>query len=234
MAVQWLQNYWTKEGVGIPKDAPKSTGLALFAEILGREWWEMVKLNILFLLTSLLVVTIPAAIFAMASVSRAMVEDRNVYLLRDYLDALRAYWLKASVWAFVSSAALGLCAYAVQTYGFYSSTDLAYAAPLTVSLFVTLFVAMVACQFIVISVIESRSVLATIRLSALAILLKPLPLVGALLFVGALWLTHILFYPVSVFMPAAINFSLGMFAIVFGAHGAAMHVLALSKDRTGS
>ncbi len=48
--MQWLRDMWTREGPGIAKDAPKRTGLALFAEILVREWWEMVKLNILFIL----------------------------------------------------------------------------------------------------------------------------------------------------------------------------------------
>ncbi|MGO8352290.1 hypothetical protein ACC790_37800, partial [Rhizobium johnstonii] len=46
-------------GPGISKDAPKRTGLALFAEILVRDWWEMVKLNILFILAALFVVTLP-------------------------------------------------------------------------------------------------------------------------------------------------------------------------------
>lgn len=229
MALQWLQNYWTKEGAGISKDAPKRKGLALFAEILGREWWEMVKLNILFLLASLLVVTIPAAIFAMASVSRSFVEDRNVYLLRDFVDGLKRYWLRATAWGLISGAGLGLGIHAVKTYGTATAENLVYAAPLMISLCATLFLLVMACQFMVISVCAERSLSETVRLAALATLVKPLPLLGALLFVCALWLAHILFYPVSVFMPAAINFSLGMFAIVFGAHRAAMQVLALPQ-----
>lgn len=234
MAIQWLQNYWTKEGAGIPKDAPKRKGLALFAEILGREWWEIVKLNILFLLTSLFVITIPAAMFAMASVSRAFVEDRNVYLLRDFIDGLKRYWLRATLWGILSGIGLGLGAYATMTYGAATATNLAYVVPLTVSLCVTLFLLVVACQFMVLSVCEDRRAMQTARLAAIAALVKPLPVLGALLFVCGLWLAHILLYPVSVFMPAAFNFSLGMFAIIFGAHGAAMQVLALPKGNAGT
>ncbi|MNE99727.1 hypothetical protein D3C80_1984500 [compost metagenome] len=40
-------------------------------------------------------------------------------------------------------------------------------------------------------------------------------------------MAHIAFYPVSVFMPATLNFSLGLFAITFAAHRAAVMVLAL-------
>ncbi|TAZ76248.1 hypothetical protein ELH72_27570, partial (plasmid) [Rhizobium ruizarguesonis] len=79
--MQWLRDMWTREGPGIPKDAPKRTGLALFAEILVREWWEMVKLNFLFILAGLFVVTLPAALAAMARVSVALVGDRTTYLL---------------------------------------------------------------------------------------------------------------------------------------------------------
>jgi len=55
--MQWLRDSWMKEGRGISKDAPKKQGIALFAEILLREWWEMVKLNLLFVLASLPLVT---------------------------------------------------------------------------------------------------------------------------------------------------------------------------------
>lgn len=234
MAIQWLQNYWTKEGAGISKDAPKRKGLGLFTEILGREWWEIVKLNILFLLTSLFIITIPAAIFAMASVTHAFVEDRNVYLLRDFIEGLKRYWIRATIWALALGIALGIGTYTSLTYGAATGTNLAYAAALTISLCVTLFLLVVAIQFMVLSVCVERPALETIRLAAIATLVKPLPVLGAILFVCGLWLAHILLYPVSVFMPAAFNFSLGMFAILFGAHGGAMQVLALPKGNVGN
>jgi hypothetical protein len=51
--MQWLEAIWTKEGKGIDKHAPKRTGLALFGEIIASEGWELVKLNLLFILASL-------------------------------------------------------------------------------------------------------------------------------------------------------------------------------------
>ena len=104
--MQWLRDMWTREGPGIPKDAPKRTGLALFAEILVREWWEMVKLNILFILAGLFVVTLPAALAAMARVSVAVVEDRNTYLLRDFTEAFLRYFWRATAWGLALGGAL--------------------------------------------------------------------------------------------------------------------------------
>src|SRR4051812_9598992 len=96
--MQWLRNMWTKEGPGIPKNAPKKIGLALFAQILAREWWEMVKLNILFILSAMFVVTLPAALAATARLCVILVEDRNTYLLRDFSEAFVRYFWRATAW----------------------------------------------------------------------------------------------------------------------------------------
>ena len=40
---------YLKEGPGIAKDAPEKTGAAWVGETLAREFWQIVKLNVLFL-----------------------------------------------------------------------------------------------------------------------------------------------------------------------------------------
>lgn len=226
--MQWLEAMWTKEGKGIDKDAPQRTGLALFAQIFAREWWELVKLNLMFILASLPLVTLPAATFASASICRAMVEDRNVYLLRDFVEALQRHALRASIWGIVTGAVLALGLYAIATYGAAARDDsLIFVAPLAISLVATVFAGLCATHFMVVSVTSMRPAIETLKLAALATLWKPLPLLAALVFVAALWLVHIAFYPVSVFMPATLNFSVGLFAVMFGAQRAASLVLAL-------
>ncbi|SCB61074.1 Uncharacterized membrane protein YesL [Rhizobium aethiopicum] len=225
--MQWLRDMWTKEGPGIPKDAPAKTGLALFADILAREWWEMVKLNILFLLASLLVVTLPAALVAMARVSVALVEDRNTYLLRDFAEAFLRYLWRATAWGLALGAAFAICIYVILTYAAGARDNLVLAAPLAVALVATTFLAVTACHLIMLMVMRDLPALRLLRLAALASVVRPLPALGSLAFNATLWLTHILFYPVSVFMPATVNFSLGMFAVAFGVHRAAVMVLDL-------
>lgn len=225
--MQWLEAIWTKEGKGIDKDAPKRTGLALFGEIIAREWWELVKLNLLFILVSLPLVTLPAATFAAAGICRAMVEDRNVYLLRDFIEGFRRHALRATVWGTLAGAVMAIGIYAIASYGAATVDSLVYAVPLAVSLVATLFAMLCATHFMVLSVTEPRSFGETLKLSALATLWRPLPLLASLAFVAGLWLAHILFYPVSVFMPVMFNFSAGLFAVMFGAQRAATLVLAL-------
>ena len=40
---------YLKEGPGVAKDAPEKTGAAWVGETLAREFWQLVKLNVLFL-----------------------------------------------------------------------------------------------------------------------------------------------------------------------------------------
>ncbi|EJT02292.1 YesL family protein [Rhizobium sp. CCGE 510] len=227
--MQRLRDMWTREGPGIPKDAPKRTGVALFAEILAREWWEMVKLNILFILASLFVVTLPAALAAMARVSVAFVEDRNTYLLREFTEAFLRYFWRATAWGLTLTGALAICTYAIVTYAAGARGNLLLSAPLTIGLAAAAFVAVFACHLIVLMVMRDLPALRLLRLAALASVIRPFPALAALAFASVLWLTHILFYPVSVFMPATFNFSLGMFAVAFGVHRAAVLVLDLPE-----
>ncbi len=225
--MQWLRDMWTKEGPGIPKNAPKKTGLALFSQIFAREWWEMVKLNILFILAALLIIPLPAALAATAFVCVAFVEDRNTYLLRDFVEALRRYFWPATTWGLLFAAAIGLGGYAVATYASAARENLLMAAPLALALVVTVFLGVMACHLLVLMVMRDLPAKTLVRLAAIASIIRPLPVLAALLFNAALWVAHIAFYPVSVFMPATLNFSLGLFAIVFAAHRAAGMVLAL-------
>ena len=225
--MQWLRDMWIREGRGISKDAPKKTGLALFAEIFAREWWEMVKLNILFVLAAMFVVTLPAALVAMARVCVAFVEDRNTYLLQDFTEAFLRYFWRATLWGVVFTVALGIGIYATVTYAAAARETLAMAAPLAVSLVVTVLIAVLACHLVMLMVMRDLPPLRLMRLAALATMIRPLPVLVSLAFVAGLWIAHIAFYPVSVFMPATLNFSLGMFAVAFGARRAVVTILAL-------
>ena len=224
--MQWLRESWTKEGPGIPKDAPKKHGIALFAEILRREWWEMLKLNLLFILASLPLVTIPASVAAMASVSLAFVEDRNTYLARDFCAAFRRLFGAATIASLVLGAAVAFGCYAIHCYASLAKGSLLFAVPLGVSLGTTVFIGIFACHYLVLMVMRDLPYVQLVRGAALASLARPLPAIGALGFIAALWLVHILFYPVSVFMPVTMNFSLGMFAVTFAVHRAANEVLS--------
>lgn len=71
----WFRASYLKEGPGIEKDAPKKTGLALFFEIFIREFWQILKLNFMFVVCALPLVTFGAARAALSRCTMNMVRD---------------------------------------------------------------------------------------------------------------------------------------------------------------
>ncbi len=82
--MKWLRDRFEREGPGIPKDAPKKRGLALFLQIIGREAWDLFALNLMIVVLSLPIVTIPAVYAAATRICVSMVRDENIYLYRDF------------------------------------------------------------------------------------------------------------------------------------------------------
>ncbi|WP_445678772.1 DUF624 domain-containing protein [Radicibacter daui] len=228
--MKWLTESFTREGPGIPKDEPKKTGLALFAQILRREWWELFKLNLAIIVFSLPLITIPATLAGAMRICQLMVEDENIYLMREFTGAFRRLFWRASLCGLAFGAVLAIAGYGVFVYAQLVPQALPYALALALAVVTSLFLWMVAAHFFLLMVrAPALSTATLLRLSALAALYRPLPALGALAFIAALWLAHILFYPASVFMPVAFNFSLGTLALVFATWRASE--FALSREQ---
>ena len=73
----------------VPKDAPRKSGLVRFFETLWREFFELLKLNLLVLVTSLPIVTLPAALTARSRITVTMARDKNHFLWADYWKAFK-------------------------------------------------------------------------------------------------------------------------------------------------
>ena len=224
--MDWLTNWMMREGPGIEKDAPKRTGLPLLGEIVLREAWELFKLNLLIALFCLPIVTAPAAHAAALRVGASMVRDENVYLWRDFRQAFRAVFARATIAGFAAMAVVGLGLYAVFVWGQLALTSPAYAGAAAICLAATLFALITACHLMLLIATSERPLSRLLPLAAMASLAWPLPMTGALGFVGALWVVHALFYPVSLFMPAVANFSLGALVIAFAGLPATTRLLA--------
>ena len=103
-------------GPGVDPDAPEKTGAARLAEILSLECVSLVKLNFLFLLSCLPVVTIPPAVFAMNQVTRRMVLDQTVLCLYHYKTAFRRDWRRGYAAFFITAVPLVLSGFGLWFY----------------------------------------------------------------------------------------------------------------------
>lgn len=86
-----------RPGRGIDPDAPPKTGFALFLDIIYREFWAMMGLNLLFVLYCLPVVTIGASFAAMNQILVRMIRDKPVDVIPDFRLAFRENFKNATV-----------------------------------------------------------------------------------------------------------------------------------------
>ena len=79
---------YLKEGPGIPKNAPEKPYPLAILETFVREFWQLIKLNLLFLVCALPVVTYGAARGALARCTVNMVRDIPTDVWSDFREAL--------------------------------------------------------------------------------------------------------------------------------------------------
>jgi uncharacterized membrane protein YesL len=218
--MNFLADFYFREGPGISKDVPKPTGLRLLAQVLRREWFELVKLNLLCIVFCLPLVTLPAAWFATTSICVSMIEDRNVYLLRDFWTAFRSrFWaataLGAALCAVVAAAIVALCTY----FGLAVASPL-FVVPFAIATTVAVLAPLLGAHlFVALARNQGRPFRQIAWAAALGMLSRPLPGLGALAFVALLWLVHVAFYPASVLLPVLVNFSFGALLSSFAVMG---------------
>lgn len=91
-----LRFQFDRPSAGMSPDAPKKTGFALFVDIMYRELWPMLWLNVWFLLYSLPIVTIGASYGAMYTVLMRMVRDKPVDAGPEFRKAFRENFKKST------------------------------------------------------------------------------------------------------------------------------------------
>ena len=85
----------TDEGRAEEEEKSGRRGLALFGSVLLNDWWELMKLNVMFLISCIGIITIPAALTAMSRVTVLMKEEEVFRLRKDYAAAFRKDFLKS-------------------------------------------------------------------------------------------------------------------------------------------
>lgn len=104
----WFRPGYLKEGPGIEKDAPPKTGLALFFEILVREFWQLLKLNLLFVICALPLVTFGAARAALSRCTVNMVRDVPNDVWYDFRQELKKDFPRNTVLGLIELFAIGV------------------------------------------------------------------------------------------------------------------------------
>lgn len=97
-------------------DGPKKTGPARFWELIKEELAAVLIVNVLFLVTSIPIVTIPPALFSLHSVLRRIIQDKGVMCTENYFTAFKQNWKKAYGAFFLTAIPMGIAGYGAVFY----------------------------------------------------------------------------------------------------------------------
>lgn len=103
-------------GPGVDPNEPEKTGFAAFLELIEREYAKLFKLNLLFVVSCIPIITIPAAVFAMNQVVRYMILHQPVDCVYHYRVFFLKSWKKAYGAFFLTAALLLFSGYGLWFY----------------------------------------------------------------------------------------------------------------------
>lgn len=113
----WYSKFYGTAGPGILKDEPKPAGIRLFFSTLLREWKTLIKLNLLFLVFCMPVITIPAALCAMQHITLKLIQDEPVLLVPDFFRAFRRLFKRTTLWGWGYLLLLAAAIFCLTFYG---------------------------------------------------------------------------------------------------------------------
>lgn len=90
-----------REGPGVKKDEPTKEGIQLFIQIFIARFWDIIKLNIIFILYCIPIITIGPALGALSSITMSMIQGKHIYIFSDFHDAFKANWKQSTICYFI-------------------------------------------------------------------------------------------------------------------------------------
>jgi hypothetical protein len=193
-------------GPGLDPNAPEKTGPARMFQILQLECVTLFKLNLLFLITCLPVVTIPPAIYAMHMVVRRMVLDEPVECLYHYRTAFRQHWKRGYAAFLLVALPLFVSGWGVGFYLNYAAENPLFFLPFVLCATVFL-VTLFTSPYLYGVLSTGKPIRASLRLAVALGLGKPLRSLLAILSVYGLMIVSILEFPLSAGYLLLIGFS---------------------------
>lgn len=104
-----LFKYSDKPGRGVPTNGKKKSGIALFIQIVKENFFQLVLLNLFFILCCIPVVTIGPAFKALDKVTMNFVRHVPTNPIRDFIDEFKEGFVKSMITGMVITILLALC-----------------------------------------------------------------------------------------------------------------------------
>ncbi|WP_404403471.1 DUF624 domain-containing protein [Pelagibacterium halotolerans] len=212
-----LSRIWSREGPGVPKHEAPKTGLALLGATIRREAGDLLGLNLMIVVASLPLITLPAALAAGAHVAIEMLEDRPIYLWRQYWRAFADCFVRATGYGLALMFLITGALWTTWIYGQLASHHLVFVPLLVIGACVALALTVLALHVILRIAEEKRGRPGLLRRAALGALTRPLATLVGLGAAALLWGSVLVFYPVTVLLAATYLFSFSILVVTFAA-----------------
>lgn len=185
----------------------EKTGPARFLEIMGNHCGMLLKVNLLFLLGCIPVVTLPVSLYAMNRIVRRIALNQPVKCLRDYWEVFRRDWKRAYLAFLLTALPLVGGGCGVWFYWSYAASNLLFFLPFLVCS--TIFLVTLLSSGCLYGLLDSgMSVKEAVRLAALLGVAKPMRTAPAALCCYGLLVLSVLSFPLSGLYLLLIGFSL--------------------------
>ena len=214
------------------KEIPPAKGLRLFFRIFFREFSVLIKVNLLFFLFCIPIVTIPAAFCAMTRISLNMVREKNYYLWEDFWKTFRAEFMKATLVGIICGVWVVALAVATWFYGNYSLSNSLYLVPTAITAFGAVMIVFVGFSLFPMLSLVDLPLKALVKNAILLVFLSIFRYVLVLLIFLALLFLALMFFPLSLILVVFLYPSLLNYISVYNAYaGIKKHVL---KENDGA
>lgn len=107
---------YNKPGPGVDKNAPKKKGIALFFEILGGKFFNLIPLSLLYWLFCLPIVTVGFADVGLAYITRNFAREKPVLQTADFFDTIKKNWKQALPVGFINFLLTALMIFGMSVY----------------------------------------------------------------------------------------------------------------------
>lgn len=187
---------------------PPPTGLRLLWATLRREWWRLVKANILFWLCCLPLVTIPAALKALSRVCITLLREESCDLGPDWWNAFRDGFFRSTGTGALAALALFTVGSGVRFYGTAMAGNGLLAVPALLLLILELVLALSLVPLFLLLEFSELGLREALRSAVLLTLVRLPQSLAILLVLGGMAVGYVLAYPYSSFILGAIALSL--------------------------
>lgn len=136
-----------QEGPGVKKDEPSKEGLSLFFQLFISRFWDILKLNLIFILYCIPLVTIGPAFGALTSITMSMIQRKHIYIFTDFHVAFKANWRQSLICGFIVSLIFTLLVISLLFYSRYAQEKPIFYLIFFLCLFITVLLGF-ACIYI--------------------------------------------------------------------------------------